>query len=124
MMQVYVKGSVEAVQLYQRAFDAKLISEHKNEDGSYLHAELDIFGQVLALSELREEKNITGNTMQFCLQFNEADKIIIEKAFMVLEKDAQILFPLGPCFFSSYMAGFIDKFGVNWCLLSSGNEFI
>jgi len=29
MMQVYAKGSVEAVQLYQRAFDAKLISENK-----------------------------------------------------------------------------------------------
>lgn len=29
MMQVYVKGSAEAVQLYQKAFDAKLISEHK-----------------------------------------------------------------------------------------------
>lgn len=116
MMQVYAKGSVEAVQLYQRAFDAKLISENKNEDGSYLHAELDIFGQILALSESTEEKNITGNTMQFCLQFNEADKELVEKAFRVLEKDAQILFPLGPCFFSSCMVGFIDKFGVNWCL--------
>lgn len=116
IMQVYVKASVEAVQLYQRAFNAKLISEHQNEDGSYLHAELDIFGQILALSESTEEKNITGNTMQFCLQFNEADKELVEKAFRVLEKDAQILFPLGTCFFSSCMVGFIDKFGVNWCL--------
>ncbi len=118
MMQVYVKGSAEAVQLYQKAFDAKLISEHKNDDGSYMHAELDVFGQILALSESREEKNITGNTMQFCLHFGEADKGLVEKAFHVLEQDAQILFPLGPCFFSSSMVGFIDKFGVNWCLFA------
>ncbi len=118
MMQVYIKGSAEAVQLYQKAFDAKLISEHKNDDGSYMHAELDVFGQILALSESGEEKSITGNTMQFCLHFGETDKELVEKAFKVLEQDAQILIPLGPCFFSSCMVGFIDKFGVSWCLFA------
>lgn len=118
MMQVYVKDSVKAVQLYQKAFDAKLISEHKNDDGSYIHAELDVFGQILALSESREEKNITGNTMQFCLHFGEANKELVEKAFRVLEQDAQIFSPLGPCFFSSCMVSFIDKFGVSWCIFA------
>lgn len=118
MMQVYVKNSNEAVQLYQKAFDAKLVSEHKNDDGSYLHAELDIYGQILSLSESREEQNIAGNTMQFCLHFGETDKHLVEKAYRVLEQDAQILSPLGPCFFSSCMASFIDKFGVVWCLFA------
>lgn len=118
MMQVYIKGSAEAVQLYQKAFDAKLMNEHKNDDGSYMHAELDIFGQILALSESSEEERITGNTMQFCLHFGETNKGLVEKAFRVLEQDAQILVPLGPCFFSSCMVGFIDKFGVSWCLFA------
>lgn len=118
MMQVYVKGSVEAVQLYQKAFAAKLVSEQKNNDGTYLHAELDVFGQIVALSESREEKSITGNTMQFCLQFGEADKELVEKAFRVLEQDARILIPLGPCFFSPCMVGFVDRFGVSWCLFA------
>jgi hypothetical protein len=30
MMQVYVKDSAEAVQLYLKAFDVKMISENKN----------------------------------------------------------------------------------------------
>ena len=118
MMQVYVKGSAEAVQLYQKAFDAKLMSEYKNDDGSYMHAELDVFGQVLALSESGEEIAITGNTMQFCLHFGEANRELVEKAFRLLEQDAQILFPLGPCFYSSSMVSFIDKFGVSWCLFA------
>ena len=45
MMQAYVKGSDKAVELYQKAFNAKLISEYKNEDGSYIHAELDLLIQ-------------------------------------------------------------------------------
>lgn len=117
-MQVYVKGSTEAVQLYQKAFGAKLICDYRNDDGSYMHAELDVFGQILALSESEDEKSITGNTMQFCLHFGEADKDLVEKAFAVLEQDAQILVPLGPCSFSSCMVCLIDKFGVSWCLFA------
>jgi PhnB protein len=45
MMQICIKGSCEAVKLYQKAFNAKLISEYKNEDGSYIHAELDLLIQ-------------------------------------------------------------------------------
>jgi PhnB protein len=118
MMQVYVKGSAEAIQLYQKAFDATLVSEYQNDDGSYMHAELDVFGQILALSESTEKKSVTGNTMQFCLHFGEANKELVEKAFKVLEKDAHILIPLGPCFYSSSMVSFIDKFGVSWCLFA------
>ena len=45
MMQAYVKGSVEAVALYQKAFDAKLVCGDPNQKVSYDHAELDIYGQ-------------------------------------------------------------------------------
>ncbi|KAB3531595.1 VOC family protein [Alkaliphilus serpentinus] len=61
MMQMCIKGNVEAVELYQRAFDAKLIHESKNQDGSYLHAELDAFGQILAISESHEDQ-VASNT--------------------------------------------------------------
>jgi PhnB protein len=116
MMQVYVRGSAEAVQSYQKAFGATLMSEYKNDDGNYLHAELNVFGQVLAVSELQEDMAVTGNTMQFCLHFGEADKEWVEKAFRVLEAGARIVCPLGPCPFSPCMVCFIDRFGVNWCL--------
>jgi PhnB protein len=65
MMQAYVKGSVEAVKLYQQAFNATLHNEVRNTDNTFLHAELDVCGHILALSETNDEK-IPGNTMQFC----------------------------------------------------------
>jgi uncharacterized glyoxalase superfamily protein PhnB len=52
MMQIYVKNNIEAVKFYQRAFDAPLAAEYKSGDGAYYeHAELDLFGQILAVSE-------------------------------------------------------------------------
>lgn len=116
MMQIYVKNSKDAVAFYQKAFDADVSSIHKNEDGSYMHAELNLFGQTLALSESLEESSISGNTMQFCLHFDESEAEIIKNAYEVLSDNAEIRFPLGPCFFSPYMFGLIDKFSVNWCL--------
>ena len=119
MMQTYVKGSVEAVALYQKAFDAQLISEYKHEDGSYYHSELVVYGQVLAVSEWKGgEDSITGNTMQFCLHFQKDERACVEKAYEVLKEGAEILFPLGPCDFSSCMADLIDRFGVRWCILT------
>ena len=116
MMQVYVKGSREAVMLYEKAFDAKLKYEYLDDDGNYFHAELDILGQVVAISESNDDESFTGNTMQFCFHFGEEYKEYVEKAYNVLSEGAQILIPLGPCSYSSQMISFIDKFGVNWCL--------
>lgn len=124
MMQVYVKGSKEAVALYQKAFDAKLISEYKNDDGSYYHSELDVYGQILAVSEasysgtFADEARTTGNIMQFCLHFGDEEIENVKKSFEILKTDSQILFPLGPCDYSKCLVDLIDKFGVRWCLFA------
>lgn len=115
LMQIYVKGSAEAVEVYKGAFDAALGFNVKNPDGTYYHSELDVDGQIIAVAEASDE-SITGNTMQFCLQYGEGEDDKVEKAYEVLKKEAKILFPLGPCDFSPYMADFIDKYGVRWCL--------
>lgn len=127
MMQAYVKGSDKAIELYQKAFNAKLVSSYPNPDGTFYHAELDVYGQILAVAEssymndgkgnaATEETAITGNTMQFCLHFGEGKEDVVQKAFDVLKDGAEILYPLSPCEFSPLMADFIDKFGIHWCL--------
>jgi PhnB protein len=116
-MQIYVKESVEAVKFYQNAFDAKLGYNEKNPEGGYFHAELDLFGQILAVSE--DNEKIIGNNMQFCLHFLKDEKDIVAKAYDVLKNGARkIDHPLGPCIFSEYMASLIDKFGVYWCIFT------
>lgn len=112
---MYVKGSSDAVNLYQKAFDAKLVSEYKNDDGSYLHAELSVFGQILALSEAADDR-VSGNTMQFCFHFEESEIDKVKQAYEVLKEGADISYPLGECFYSKCMFGLVDKHGVSWCL--------
>jgi PhnB protein len=118
MMQIYVIGSGEAVKLYLKAFNGSLGFNIKNSDGSFYHAEIDIFGHILAISEANDgmDKRITGNTMQFCFHYGEGNEDMVKKAYEILKDGSEILFPLGPCDFSSLMTDFIDKFGVRWCL--------
>lgn len=118
LMQLYINNTKAAVSFYQKAFDASIVSEHKNEDGSYLHVELDLGGQIIALSESIESDVIIGNTMQFCLQFGDSEKHRIMKAFEILKVNAEILIPLGPCFYSELMVSLVDQYGINWCLFA------
>lgn len=122
MMQAYVSRSDEAVALYQKAFDATLISSYPNSDGTFYHAELDIQGEILAVSErnmgndVTEQAAVTGNVMQFCLHYGEGNEELVKKAYEVLKTDAKIFVPLAPCDFSPLMTDFIDKYGIRWCL--------
>ena len=120
MMQIYVKNSNQAVTFYQKAFDVEIKCNYQNDDGTVGHAELDIYGQILAVCETREAETVTGNTMQFCLHFGEGKEEIVRKAYDVLREDCIILnAPItspGECPWSPCLFGLIDKFGVNWCV--------
>ncbi len=114
LMQVYVKNSVEAVKLYVKAFDAQLVAEYTNDDGSYMHAEIDVEGQIIAVSEASE--NTKATNMQFCLQFDDGAEAKIDNAFNTLHGGELTYGTPAPCSFSSYMSSFVDKFGIFWCL--------
>ena len=117
MMQTYVTGSDIAVELYKKAFDAEVVASYPHSDGTYMHAELNLYGQILAISEaLKDEERITGTTMQFCLHFGEGKEALVQKAYNILKESAEILYPLGPCEYSTLMVDLIDKYGVRWCI--------
>lgn len=115
-MQVFVKGSEKALEFYQNVFDAKIMCSYPNLDGTLMHSELDVFGQILAVSELNEENAVIGNTMMFCLHFGEGKEAIVHKIYDSLKDEAKILYPLSKCDYSPLMADIIDKFGVRWCI--------
>ena len=117
MMQMYVKNSAEAVELYQKAFHATIGNQYRNPDGSYMHVELNAFGQILAISEATDDI-IIGNNMQFCLHFEQNEVEKVKHAYEVLRTGAKIVCPIGECPFSKCMFALIDEFGVNWCLFS------
>jgi len=120
MMQVYVKESNKALEFYQKAFDAKIVADHRHENGTIAHAELNVYGQIFAICEAREDAVNTGNTMQFCLHFGKGKEGLVRKAYDVLREDCmKLTAPItgpGECPWSPCMFGVIDKYGVNWCV--------
>jgi len=121
LMQIYVTGSPGAVVFYQKAFEAPLVASYKNEDGTFMHAELEINGQILALSERNSEyaiigETVTGNTMQFCFEYGEGNEERLKNAYEILKENAKILMPLAPCEYSALMTDLIDQYGIRWCL--------
>jgi len=115
-MQVFVKGSDKALAFYQNVFDAKVLCSYPDSDGTLMHSELDVYGQIMMISELIEENAVTGNTMMFCLHFGEGKEAIVQRIYDLLKDEAKIISPLGPCGYSPLEADLIDKFGVRWCV--------
>ena len=112
---IYVKGSVEAVDTYQRAFNAEILGLYPDDNGGYMHSELNAHGQIIAVSELSDNL-VIGNTTQFCFQFGESGEEHVRNAYEVLKMGAIIHAPIGPCDYSPCMFSLVDKFGVFWCL--------
>lgn len=121
-MQIYIQGRAEAIEFYQRAFDADLGYNEKNADGTYIHAELNLQDYVIAVGEDSgsSKERITGNTMQFCLHFRSKEEAEVKKAYEVLREGGKVNVPLGHCFFSPCMTDITDRYGVRWCLFVDG----
>ena len=79
-------------------------------------------GQVLAVAErnsayaIAGEEAVTGNVMQFCLDYGEGGEERVTRAYNTRREGATLLIPLGPCEYSPLMADLIDRYGVRWCL--------
>jgi len=133
MFQVYVNGSGRAFEFYKKAFDAEVVYQPPNDGNvpidelAYDHSELNIYGQILAVSEAKmldypdyenETPLVHGNNVQLCLNFgrDEADKV--KKAYEVLNEDAIKPGTLESVDFSPCLFSLIDKFGVSWCLFT------
>jgi PhnB protein len=122
ILQIYVKGSDEAFEFYKKAFDAKIGFQDVDENGKVIHRELDVCGQAIAVGEARDttraggNKRITGNTMQFCIQFEKGQEDRVRKAYETLREGGEIITPFGELFFSPCGVELIDKYGVWWCI--------
>lgn len=119
--QVYLTGSVEAVEFYQRAFDVTLGMNFKNDDGTFSHASLmSGDNEILAIAENknnpRKPSMENGNGMSFnCYGLGTREAVL--RAFDVLSEGAlNNENPNGPgplpwCDYCFYLT---DKFGIHW----------
>ena len=117
MIQLYVRRSDMAAELYKKAFGLDSVADFgRHDDGTYIHAQFNIGEQVLFLSELTDCEPVAGNTMQICIELGKNNEEAVRKAYDVLCDGAKIEHPLGPCEWNPLLFSLIDKFGVNWCI--------
>ena len=109
---LYVKNSVEAVELYKEAFGLDLGYHVKNPDGSYFHSELYKHGKEFLSVVEAPNDNIGEYTVQLGVTF--ADEAEVRKAYILLSAGGTIKTPMGPLPWSPCAADVIDKFGVWW----------
>ena len=112
---LYVKNSVEAVELYQKAFGMELGYHVKNADGAYFHAELYQDGEeALAVVEAAADECPGNQAVQLGVTLaNEAE---VRRAFELLREGGRVMTPVGPLPWSPCAASVLDRFGVWWYL--------
>lgn len=116
-IQAYVKGSIDAVELYKKAFGAEVGYNVLNPDGGYYHAELIRSGKVfLAVSEIGE--NFCTDVIPKFPNMNFGivleDEEAVRKAYNILSEDAATCTPLRVLPWSDLSADVVDRFGVYW----------
>ena len=121
-LQVYLQGSIAAVDFYQKAFGAALGYHVRNPDGTFMHAELYVDGELLlAVSEsnntiARDTRMQYSATTYPAMNFGVTLKHehAVKHAYEVLQDEANILYPLGSLPWSTCCANLGDKFGIFW----------
>lgn len=121
-LQAYIQGTVEAVEFYQKAFGATLGYNVLNADGTFMHAEINLDGQLLiALSEasssiglenIKRYSKTDYPTMNFAVSLE--DEEAVKKAYEILIEGGNVLLPIGSLPWSTCCVNVIDKFGVFW----------
>ena len=119
--QVYVQNSLEAVEMYCRAFGAEVTFEIKNEaKTAYEHCELSVHGEpFLAASEAANPCDVSivhekkWQTMTFNV-FEMGSEEVVRNAFRVLSDGGVVIEPIHEVPWSKCCATVIDKYGVCW----------
>lgn len=119
--QVYVKNSMEAAELYCKAFGAEITRAFKNKTSTaYEHCELSVNGEgFLALAEASNPCDINvvhknkWETMTFNV-FEMGSEEAVCDAFRILSDGGVIIEPIHELPWSKCCATIIDKYGVCW----------
>ena len=117
--QIYVRGSIEAVEFYKKAFNGTLGFHAKNEDGTYMHADIMVGNNaILALCENEEYTSCENKVpvMQFNIYDMGTEEVVLN-AYQVLKQGAvRNDNPNGPepVPWNKYCFALVDKYNIFW----------
>lgn len=123
----------EAIQLYKKAFGARIQSIYCNSDANpqdyqarqeeedfVYHAEINICGQRILMTDDLAVFPPKGNTLSLAITFDTADEV--RKVFQVFSGKCQVISPIQSTTYSSCFVSFVDRFGVRWELMTEQTE--
>jgi PhnB protein len=122
---MFNKNCSEALDVYVKAFDAKITELQKYGDmppnpafpiaesdmGLVLHARLEIDGTELMCAD-SSEHSTSGENMY--VSITTKDSALVQKAWDILKIDGEIYMELEQSFFATLHGSLKDKFGINW----------
>ncbi len=120
---LYIHNTLEAADLYQRAFGLTLGYHAMNPDGSYLHASFCRDGQeVFAISESRNDAlvallrraDIHTNRPIANLGLGLPTEAEVRQAFALLAEEGTVTLPLQSLPWCPLASEVVDKYGVYW----------
>lgn len=111
-----VKGGVEAIEFYKKAFGAKEVLRMMQPDGTVGHAEIKIGDSIIMLADERPEigarspQNYGGTPVTIHLYVENVDGIFSQ----AVAAGAKVLRPLQDQFYGDRSGGVEDPFGHAW----------
>lgn len=114
---LYLNNSLEAVELYKKAFGLELGYHVMNTDGKgYFHSEL-VKDDEPQFCVVEAQEHPTGNPVQLGVDFQSREEL--ERALSLLKVGGAV--KMEPCElpWASWAAEVVDRFGVDWYLCLS-----
>jgi PhnB protein len=115
-----VREATKAIEFYQKALGAHLISVHKTPDGKVLHASLKIGDSTLMLADefpgmgTPAAQTLGGSPVVLNVYVEDVDALWKR----AVDAGAKITMPLANQFWGDRYGQIVDPFGHTWALLS------
>lgn len=125
----------EAIELYQKAFDAKInclllykdakIEDYNrpltNEQKNFVyHAEIIIGKQRIMMADNLDMPFAPSTSLFLTISMDTKEEVI--RAFNVMKDGCKIIYPPHSTTYSSCTVNFIDKFGFRWGIMTEQTE--
>ncbi|WP_321435767.1 VOC family protein [uncultured Bacteroides sp.] len=117
-----IKGAVEAIEFYKKAFGAKEITRLTMPDGSIAHAEIEIGDSKIMLAEENPQWGnlspmaLGGSPVTLCLYVEDVDAVFAQ----ALKEGAKVLagMEVKDQFYGDRAGSLTDPFGHKWSVMT------
>jgi len=105
----------EAISLYEKAFDTKVVNIDRYKDKSINHASMDIHGQTVFLNDndfFANKEKSSNFPVHLIITFQSSDKLLA--CYKILKSDNETNNPFLKTPYSELVGNFADRFGIWW----------